>query len=73
MRFENFESINGPELHIYLASSLSDKDIVDLGPIRGTKGNINYKVDASVDTAKYRYVLVWCKPFKILFSYAELR
>lgn len=73
LRFENFSTINGPDLHIYLASDLSVKDYVDLGPIRATKGNVNYNVNDTVDTAKYRYVLVWCEPFKILFSYAELK
>lgn len=72
LRFENLETINGPNLHIYLSTGLSDKDIVDLGPIRGTRGNINYPIGASVDTTKYRYVLIWCVPFRILFSYAEL-
>ena len=73
LRFENFETINGPDLYVYLSSGLNSKDIVDLGRIRGTKGFINYNVPASVDTNKYRYVLVWCKPFGVLFSYAELR
>ena len=73
LRFEDFETINGPDLHIYLASDLSDKDYVDLGAIRATKGNVNYNVDEKIDTAKYKYVLVWCEPFRVLFSYAELK
>ncbi len=73
LRFENLDTLNGPELRIYLASNLSDKDIVDLGPIRATKGNVNYNVPANTDTAKYRYVLVWSKSFGIMFSYAEFR
>jgi len=71
LRFENFETINGPQLHIYLASDLSDDDFVDIGPIKGTKGNINYDV-SGVDLEKYNHVLVWCKPFRVLFSYAVL-
>ena len=73
LRFENFETINGPDLYIYLASSLGSKDFVDLGRIRGTKGFINYNVPNNTDISKYRYVLVWCKPFGVLFSYAELQ
>ena len=72
IRFEEFETINGPNLHIYLASSLGDEDYVDLGAIRATKGNVNYEVPAGVDTARYSKVLVWCGPFQVLFSYAEL-
>jgi hypothetical protein len=72
LRFENFETINGPNLHIYLGSDLSDNDFVDLGKIRATSGNVNYEVDSSVDTTKYNKVLVWCVPFGVLFSYADL-
>ena len=72
LRFENFETDNGPNLHIYLASDLSSDDVIDLGEIRATKGNVNYEVDASVDTSRYNKVLVWCVPFGILFNYAEL-
>jgi len=72
LRFENFETDNGPNLHIYLASELGADDFIDLGKIRATKGNVNYEVDASIDTEKYNKVLVWCVPFGVLFSYAEL-
>ena len=73
LRFENFDTINGPDLHIYLAAGLSDQDFVDLGEIRATRGDVNYLIPDSVDTSKYRYVLVWCVPFRVLFSYAELK
>lgn len=73
LRFEDFETINGPNLHIYLASDLSDTDFVDLGPIKATKGNVNYEIPENVDTDIYNKVLVWCVPFKVLFSYAELQ
>jgi len=73
LRFEDFETINGPDLHIYLSQDLGTADFVDLGKIRATKGNVNYTVDPSIDTTKYRNVLVWCEPFSVLFSYAELK
>jgi len=73
LRFEDFNTINGPNLHIYLSSDLTENDYVDLGPIRATKGNVNYELDPSIDLDKYNNVLVWCVPFKVLFSYAELK
>ena len=72
VRFEDFETINGPNLHIYLSADLEGKDYIDLGPIRATKGNVNYDLPAGIDTGKYHYVLVWCVPFGVLFSYASL-
>lgn len=72
LRFEGFETINGPELHIYLSNELGGEDFIDLGKIKATKGNINYDIPLGIDTSKYNKVLVWCKPFSVLFSYAEL-
>ena len=72
LRFENFETINGPDLFIYLSADLEANDFINLGEIKGTKGNINYNIPEGTDTEKYNKVLVWCKAFKVLFSYAEL-
>ncbi len=73
LRFEDFETVNGPDLRIYLATDTSADDYVDLGPIRGTKGDINYTLPAGTDLTKYDTVLVWCRAFSKLFSSAELR
>lgn len=72
LRFEDFDTLNGPDLHVYLASGLSDEDYVDLGSLRATSGNVNYAVPAGTDTSKYTKVLIWCEPFSVLFGYAEL-
>lgn len=72
VRFEDFKSINGPDLKIYLATDASNDDFIDLGAIKATQGNVNYAVPAGTDTEKYDTVLVWCKAFGVLFSYAEL-
>jgi hypothetical protein len=72
LRFEDFDTDNGPRLHIYLSTDLGDDDFVDLGPIKATKGNVNYTVPPGTDLDRYRHVLVWCKPFSVLFSYADL-
>jgi len=73
LRFENFETVNGPNLHIYLATDTSVKDFIDLGEIKATKGNVNYEIPAGTDLKKYNTVVVWCVPFRVLFSYAELK
>jgi len=71
LRFEDFDTINGPNLHIYLSSELGNDDFIDLGKLKATKGNFNYNLE-DIDTNKYNKVLVWCVPFGVLFSYAEL-
>ena len=72
VRYENFKTINGPDLYVYLATDLGATEFVDLGRLRATEGNVNYEVPAGVDVADYRYVLVWCKAFSILFNSADL-
>lgn len=73
VRFEDFETINGPDVRIYLSADLKAKDYVELSKIKATKGNVNYDVPVEVDTTKYNKVLVWCQDFSVLFSYAELQ
>lgn len=72
LRLQDFQIANGPGLHVYLATELSSRDFVDLGAIKATQGNVNYDVPDNVDLNKYDKVLVWCVPFGVIFSYADL-
>jgi hypothetical protein len=72
VRYEDFKTINGPDLYVYLATDLEATEFVDLGRLRATEGNVNYEVPAGVDISEYRYVLVWCKAFSVLFNSADL-
>lgn len=73
LRFENFKTLNGPDLHIYLASDNTAKDFVEVGLMKATEGNSNYIVPPGTDVMKYNHVLVWCKTFRVLFGSAELK
>lgn len=73
VRFENFKTINGPRVHVYLAKDLDAKEFIDLGPIRGTEGNINYTVPSGINVDEYPFVMHWCVPFGVLFNYAKLQ
>lgn len=72
VRYENYKTINGPDVRVYLAKDLAAKEYVDLGPLKGTEGNINYSVPKNVDVSDYRYVLTWCEDFAVLFNSAEI-
>ncbi len=72
VRYENFKTLNGPDIFVYLANDLAATDFVDLGRVKATEGNINYEVPAGVDVSQYRYVLVWCRAFGVLFNSAEI-
>ena len=73
IRYENFKTINGPDLYIYLAKDLEAKEYVNLGLLRATEGNINYEIPTDVNLQDYKYVMVWCKRFGVLFNYAEIK
>lgn len=72
VRYENFKTINGPDIYVYLAKDKDAMDFISLGKVRATEGDINYEIPNGVDLARYRYVLTWCKSFKVLFNYADL-
>ena len=72
IRYENFKTINGPDIYVYLSKDLDAKEFVNLGMVKATEGNINYEIPADVDVAGYPYVLTWCKAFGVLFNYADL-
>lgn len=73
VRYEDYKTINGPDIYVYLAKDLDAKEFIDLGRVRATEGNINYEVPAGINTDEYRYVLTWCKQFGVLFNYADLK
>lgn len=73
LRFEDFSVINGPDVNVYLSKTASFQNVIDLGDLKGTKGNINYDFDDSINTDEYKFVLVWCKEFASLFGSAELK
>ncbi len=72
IRYENFKTINGPDIYVYLAKDLEAQDFISLGKVRGTEGNINYLIPKDTNLKEYKYVMTWCKAFGVLFNYAEI-
>lgn len=79
LRFEDFETDNGPDLNVYLSSapadaaaSAFDDDFIDLGNLKGNIGNQNYDVPLDADLDKYSTVVVWCVRFRVAFGAADL-
>ena len=72
LRYEDFKTLNGPDLYIYLSKDLNAKEYVSLGKIRATEGNVNYEIPANVNVDEYPYALTWCKQFGVLFNSVTL-
>ena len=79
LRFEDFRSKNGPDLHIYLSTETPTSTFaglgsneVHLGALKGNVGNQNYEIPTEIDLSLYRSVVIYCRPFKVVFSTAAL-
>jgi electron transfer DM13 len=80
LRFTNFETSNGPDVHVYLVAAPDAKDsetvktagFVEVGPLKGNIGDQNYDLASDVDLSKYRAVTIWCKRFGVNFATAPL-
>jgi hypothetical protein len=79
LRFDDFGSTNGPELHVILSADPDPRtnaalgvDYVDLGRLKGNTGNQNYDIPAEVDVSRYASVVIYCVTFQVVFSTATL-
>ncbi len=72
LRLENFESTNGPDLYVYLATDKGASEFINLGELKANKGNQNYDIPDDTDLGKYNKVLIWCQAFSVLFGSAEI-
>ncbi len=80
LRFENFEATNGPDLHVVLSKHPNPTnhdelgaDYLDLGSLKGNIGNQNYEIPADMDISLYQSVVIYCKPFQVVFATATLQ
>ena len=79
LRFENFETDNGPDLNVYLVNGSADgdrdtydDDFIDLGDLKGNIGPQNYEIPSDVDLTIYDTVVIWCVRFSVSFGAADL-
>jgi len=80
LRLTEFETSNGPDVHVYLTAAevakgsdaIKAAGFVDLGSMKGNKGDQNYEIPADVDLNKYKNVTIWCARFGVNFGEAAL-
>ncbi|MEO8106897.1 MAG: DM13 domain-containing protein, partial [Actinomycetes bacterium] len=71
----DFVTDPGPDLKVYVVPKGADvEDGVNLGSLKGNKGNQQYDVPASLDTASLSggSVVIWCRAFTVSFGSAAL-
>jgi electron transfer DM13 len=79
VRIEALDTSNGPDLRVYLSMHAADRDLhgygdgyLDLGALKGNRGDQNYRVPAGTDIARFHSVVIWCRRFTVGFGVAPL-
>jgi hypothetical protein len=73
----DFDVDNGPDLRVYLVAGPARSegevdDFVDLGGLKGNRGNQQYEIPDRVDVDRYATAVIWCRAFSVLFARAPL-
>ena len=81
LRMEDFKGTNGPDLRVILTphpDPASRDDVhqdgyIELGKLKGNIGSQNYPIPAETDIEGVGAVVIYCKPFRVIFSTAPLQ
>ncbi len=83
LAIEDLDTTTGPDVHVWLSQgdvvegfagwrTAAGVPHVDLGMIKGNKGNQVYEIPADVELADYPSVFLWCVKFSVSFGAAEM-
>ena len=80
LRFEDFETSNGPDVRVYLSAAPAggdgdafDDEYVELGELKGNVGSQNYAIPADLGLRQFESAVIWCKRFSVAFGAAPLQ
>ena len=80
LRLEDFRVTNGPALFVLVSShpnpggrgDISDAGYTELARLKGNVGNQNYVLPDDLSPDDVNSVIIYCKPFRVVFSVAAL-
>jgi hypothetical protein len=82
LRFSDFTTSNGPDVHVVLVRAedkaleqeivKGDLEHVELGTLKGNQGDQNYDLPVNVDLNQYQAVAIYCERFHAIFGVARL-
>ena len=79
LQLGNLNATPGPALYVYLShvqSPATDgqaSDGLEVAPLKAPRGDQAYVVDTTADPAEFRSVVVYCRQYRVIFGYANLR
>ena len=83
LALQDLATSNGPDVHVWLSAgpvipgrdgwfTAKEHEHVDLGAIKGNRGNQVYQIPAEVDVTQWQSVVLWCEDFSVSFGAAAL-
>ncbi len=83
LEIEALDTSDGPDLRVWLTDQqvvpgrpgwhlFDDGRYVELGKLKGNKGDQGYAIPAGTDLTGLRSVTIWCKRFSVSFGAAQL-
>jgi len=80
LRLTDFQVTNGPALRVILTHSQNPEEAgqvtgpghLELANLQGNMGNHNYFIPNDADVSTFNSVVVFYKPFRVIFSVASL-
>ncbi len=80
LTFTDFEVSSGPDLRVWLSNADSinkSRDVkrgeyVEISKLKSSRGGQSYTIPASALKNGFDQVVIWCKPFGVLFAHARL-
>lgn len=68
LALNDFETSNGPDLHVYLSQEELPIHFIDLGNLKSTNGNQLYNIPEGTTVELYKYALIHCQEYNHLFG-----
>ncbi len=79
LRLDPFRVTNGPDLHVILTKHGKPRSrdevnagYIEVAKLKGNIGSQNYTLPAGLRIEEYKAVVIYCKPFHVVFASAEL-
>lgn len=70
--FADFLTDSGPDLRIYIAEDAALTNFLEVSKLT-TTGSFSVDLPAGYNPSQHKAVLIWCKPFGVLFGSAMLK
>ena len=80
LRFEDLDSLNGPDLVVYLTSqsvradpsAFDDTLVLDLGALEANRGDLTIEIPSRSDLSEVKSAAFRCRRFTVAFGAADL-